>query len=36
VESAAKSGEIAALDQALIELGRKLEDLKSALDPYRS
>jgi CheY-like chemotaxis protein len=36
VESAAKSGEIAALDQALIELGRQLEDLKSALDPYRS
>jgi signal transduction histidine kinase/CheY-like chemotaxis protein len=35
VESAAKSGDIAALDQALLDLGRKLEELKNALNMHR-
>ncbi len=34
VESAAKSGEISALDQALVKLERQLEDLKSSLIAY--
>ncbi|MBN1568143.1 MAG: response regulator [Acidobacteria bacterium] len=35
VESAAGSGDMPALDRALVQLGQRLEELKNALIPYR-